>query len=272
MKNKRLVAFDLDGTLLDEHRRIPAMLVQRIQELQSLGILFTIATGRMYPAATRYIEQLRLHVPIITCNGAMIRDHRQDQVMHHQVLDQGQTDKVLQWLREKGHRVLRYSFYGDDVFTDTPHEQTTRYEEGLGVTFMSVPDLELQVQQLAKHRHPTMLVLMLEAGVAQALSEELMSLLGSSACITSSNDYFIEILHPEASKGEALACLAAKLGIDQEQVIAIGDNRNDLSMIRWAGTGVLVGNAPPAIHHEANLITQGHRSYGVLEALEKLFP
>ncbi|MBC9785798.1 HAD family phosphatase [Heliobacterium chlorum] len=270
MSSIRLVAMDLDGTLLDEKRTVPEPVRQRIAELQQKGVLFTLATGRLFPSAIRYARQLSLQTPIIVCNGAMIRDLLEDRMLHHLALNRELALEVLRLLKDRGHDALRFSFYGDEVLTDTPHEQTENYQQGLGVSFSNVADLSEHLLQTPE-QHPTMLVLMTDPAVTRPLTAEIAEKLGDSIFVTNSHDHFVEILHPRATKGEALAQLAASLSIPRESVMAIGDNRNDLSMIRWAGQGVLVANSPQEIQGDADWVTSASRSWGVLEALNRYF-
>ncbi|WP_041313805.1 Cof-type HAD-IIB family hydrolase [Heliomicrobium modesticaldum] len=267
----RLVAMDLDGTLLDEKRRIPEPVARRIAELRGKGVIFTVATGRIYPSALPYAKQLELEAPMITCNGAMIRHPADGRIICHRTVEAKQALAVLQFLKAKNSDALRYSFHGDEVYTDTPHEYTTSYERGLGLSFTFVDDL---TAHLAKEpeRHPTMLVLMTDPAVTPALTQDILAHLNGTVTITNSHDYFIEILHPEASKGAALAQLAASFSIDRSEVLAIGDNRNDLTMIHWAGQGVFVANAPEVLHQAADYVTSASNSMGVLEALNYFFP
>ncbi|MBM7867222.1 Cof-type HAD-IIB family hydrolase [Heliobacterium gestii] len=267
----RLVAMDMDGTLLDEKRRIPEPVAQRIAELRQAGVIFTIATGRIYRSAMPYAQQLELKAPLITCNGALIRHPENGPILHHRRLDAQQVISLLQWLKGKSSDALRYSFHGDDVFTDRTHEYTASYERALGLSFHFVDDLAAHLAG-GPDRHPTMFVLMTDPAATPSMTQEILEHLNGAVAITNSHDYFIEILHPEVSKGAALAQLAASLSIDQSEVMAIGDNHNDLSMIRWAGQGVFVANAPEALHREADYVTRARNSMGVLEALNRLFP
>jgi len=84
-----------------------------------------------------------------------------------------------------------------------------------------------------------------------------------------SSPFYFEILNKEASKGAAVANLAQHLGIKQEEIMAIGDNENDLSMIEYAGLGVAMGNAVPLIKEAANVVTATNDEHGVAEAIKK---
>ena len=86
--------------------------------------------------------------------------------------------------------------------------------------------------------------------------------------IRSSRSY-VEVLVPGVSKGEGLKLLADKLGIDSSEVMACGDNMNDMAMVTWAGTGVAVANAVPALKEAADYVASQERSYGVAEAVRK---
>ncbi|QGG46882.1 Cof-type HAD-IIB family hydrolase [Heliorestis convoluta] len=273
MRRIQLVALDLDGTLLNEKREIPLSLVERIEDLQARGIHFVVATGRLYPAALPYARQLALKGPLIACNGAMIRDTKDDRTLHHLTLDRGQGREILKELQKEKEDILRFSFFGDQVVTDTPHLFTEKYEKALGLSFSYVNNLHDHMEEcFLQDHHPTMIVLMTESSVTARITDKIFQRFGDQVFVTNSHDYFTEVLHPMATKGQALAQVASMLGLSQGAVMAIGDNRNDLSMIEWAGTGVYVGNAPAGLHERANYVTKEYQSWGVLEALDKFFP
>ena len=117
---------------------------------------------------------------------------------------------------------------------------------------------------------PSKIVLIGESEELDQVQKELDSRYSSQINTTKSKPFFLEISHPLATKGIALKELAQSLDIKQEEVIAIGDNLNDLDMIAYAGCGVAVGNAVAELKAIANFITANNEDDGVAEAIEKL--
>lgn len=258
----KLVALDLDGTMLGDDKRLNSGTVELIREASEQGVRFTIATGRMSLGALRYAEELRVNIPIITYNGAVIKNTFSGDIYRECKVPAEQGIEAIQLLRNEP--VLRYAFLGEEVFTDTAHEWTDRYADLLGVTMNLVTDLrDLLVDD------PTMLVFMVPVGQASILTQLLKSRLDPVVRITNSADWFLDVLHPEASKGLALAQLAERLGIAREEVIAIGDNLNDLEMIEYAGLGVAVANASDELKDAADYVTDAPISRGVEEVIHK---
>jgi len=258
----KLVALDLDGTLLSEDKVIADSTAELIKEASNNGVKFTIATGRMSAGAIRYAEQLEIDVPIITYNGAIIRTLESGFVYRERKVPSSGAINAINVLEHEP--VLRFIFVGEDVYTDTPHEWTDSYAELLGVEMNFVDDVRGIVVE-----DPTMLVFMVPVLKAVELTKMLKSSLDSQVRITNSTDWFLDILHPEASKGLALKHLADNLGIAREEIIAIGDNSNDLEMIEYAGLGVAVANASDDLKAVADYVSDSPISEGVEEVLLK---
>lgn len=249
--------------MLSDDKSIADSTVKLIQQARSNGVRFTIATGRMSKGALRYAKELDIDIPIITYNGAMIRSPITEQVYHECRLPAGRAIDAINLLQDE--QVLRYIFLNDDVYTDTAHEWTDRYADLLGVEMNFVDD----TRELLLTDDPTMLVFMVTELKARELTMLLKSRLDSQVKITNSADWFLDVLPVRASKGSALAQLARTLDIEREEIIAIGDNLNDLEMIEYAGLGVAVANASDELKAAADYIADFPISEGVEEVLHK---
>jgi len=258
----KLVAIDLDGTLLSDEKVIPDSTVELISEAYKRGVAFTIATGRMSRGALRYAEQLGINIPIITYNGAIIRSPMSGCVYReHKVPASGAVQAVTLL---KDQPVLRYIFLGDEVYTDTRHDWTDRYADLLGVEMNFVGDV-LDILS----EDPTMLVFMVPVMKAVELTEVLKNGLDSQVRITNSTEWFLDVLSAKASKGLALKQLAEHLGIAREDVVAIGDNLNDIEMVEYAGLGVAVANASDGLKNIADYVTERPLAEGIEEVITK---
>ncbi|HEY3373466.1 MAG TPA: Cof-type HAD-IIB family hydrolase [Candidatus Aquicultor sp.] len=258
----KLVALDLDGTLLAKEKYIAESTSERIAEAEKLGVKFTIATGRMSRGALRYAEQLGIDIPIITYNGAVTRTVAAGTVCREYKVPLKGAMQAINLL--KGQPVLRYAFVDDEVYTDTPHEWTDRYAELLEVEMQFVDDIHD-----ALTTDPTMLVFMVTELKAAELTYVLREHLNQGVRVTNSAEWFLDVLNEEASKGFALKWLADSLGIAREEVIAIGDNSNDLEMIQYAGLGAAVSNASPGLAAAADYVATLPMCEGVDEIIDK---
>jgi Cof subfamily protein (haloacid dehalogenase superfamily) len=258
----RLVAIDLDGTLLNAERCIPGDLIGMIQEHARRGVQFTIATGRHYPSALPFALQLGLDIPIITYNGAMTRCCRSGEILRHLRVQRSVVPRIWSRIAEYGPRSC-YLYLDDTIFADCRNPHAVNYARALGVTINDVPSLA----DLISDADPTLVAFVLAADTLPAVREILKQEFDGEIHVTNSLDNFLEVLHPEASKGKSLADLAVRLGIGRDEILAIGDNWNDLEMIEYAGTGALVGNSPPEIREQADFVATKARSEGVAEIL-----
>jgi hypothetical protein len=248
--------------MLDDDKILNRNTVEMIREVSERGVKFTIATGRMSRGALRYADELGVDIPVITYNGAIMRSLHSNEVYREYKVPAEQAKEALSLLADEP--VLRYAFLGEDVFTDTAHEWTDRYADLLGVDIHHISDVRDVLGE-----DPTMLVFMVPVGRAQLLTQTLKSKLDSQVRVTNSADWFLDVLHPQATKGLALAQLAECLGIEREEVIAIGDNGNDIEMVEYAGLGVAVANATDELKAVADYITEAPISKGVEEVIQR---
>lgn len=258
----KLVAIDLDGTVLSDDKVIADSTVELIREAYKRGVAFTIATGRMSRGALRYAEQLGIDIPIITYNGAIIRSPASGCVYREHKVPATYAIQAVTLLKDEP--VLKYIFLEDEVYTDARHDWTDRYADLLGVKMNFVGDV---VDLLSED--PTMLVFMVPVMKAVELTEVLKKELDRQIRITNSTEWFLDVLNTQASKGLALKQLADHLGVAREEVIAIGDNLNDLEMIEYAGLGVAVANATNGLKSVADYVTERPLSEGVEEVIMK---
>lgn len=258
----KLVALDLDGTLLSENKVLNASTQAAIKKAQDKGVLFTIATGRMYRGAVRYATQLDIKIPIITYNGAVIKNPLSGEVYREFKVPSSLATKAIDAL--DGEPVLKYVFLGDNVITDLAHDWTDNYANVLDVEMKFVDDI-----RLALNDDPIMVVFMVQAEMRKNITDTLKTAFGSEARITNSSNWFVDVLNPSASKSLALQQLAENLGISRDEIIAVGDNLNDLEMIQYAGLGVAVANASDDLKQSADYITEAECYLGVEEVIEK---
>ncbi|MHB0975941.1 MAG: Cof-type HAD-IIB family hydrolase [Candidatus Aquicultorales bacterium] len=257
----KLVALDLDGTLLDEDHSIDPAVKSAIHEAAAGGVAFTIATGRMFASAVRFAEILELEVPLITYNGSVVRSAVSGLEHRHLRIPRDAASAAFRLL---DGRALRYAFFDDHVATDTPHEWTDRYARILGVDMQATESLIDY-----SNGDPTMVVFMCEEHETRPFTDMLADKLDSAVRLTNSNPWFVDLLHPQASKATALEFLAASLGITLEETLAVGDSWNDIEILEAAGLGVAVANATDTLKATADYITTSERGLGVLEALRK---
>jgi hypothetical protein len=257
----RFLALDLDDTLLNDKGHISPRNSAAIRAAQARGVVVTLATGRMYRSARVFAEELGVVVPLITYNGALVKDNA-GRVYLDRPLPLTAARIALNVARK--HDVHVNLFLDDELYVDRDDEWTERYRRSSGVNPHFVSDLEDVLT-----RAPNKVLFIAEPERLQSLRPELTARLGSEARVTSSKPTFLEIIHPEVSKRSGIEYLLAFFGICPEEAVAVGDNYNDLEMIDLAGLGVAMGNAPPEVKAKADYITASNTEDGVAQVIEK---
>jgi Cof subfamily protein (haloacid dehalogenase superfamily) len=264
----RLLALDLDGTLVDEDLILRPRTRAAITGAIRRGVHVALATGRMPTSAQPFAAELGLRDPIIAYQGALVRDLPPDdrhlgRLLYHHPLSAAVARETVAWTRARGfaphlNHLERFIIPAGDPRTDD-------YSAFLGARAEIVPDLERWIQ------HPVSKVLAVgDPGGPIALLETARTHFAGRAEVTVSHPEFLEFLAPGVSKGRAVAWLARRLGIPLEQTLAMGDQYNDLEMIEAVGHGVAMPSAAPPIRAVARYVAppvEEEGAAGVIEAL-----
>ena len=258
----KLIAIDLDGTLLTDELKITPDTVAAIQKVVESGVVVTIATGRMFPSAKQFAQQLGINVPLITYQGAIIKDVNEKEVMYERLVTPTIAQKLVEIASEKN---VHIQVYQDDIlYVTSDNDKIQAYAREADVSYTIVPNLS----DLAKKGF-TKILFIEEPNVLDTLQVELRALFGTEAHIVKSKTTYLEVTHPEANKGSALLHLANELGIHRSEIIGLGDNHNDLDLIATAGLGIAMGNAVKELKDIADYVTLTNNEEGVLHAIEK---
>jgi Cof subfamily protein (haloacid dehalogenase superfamily) len=263
MTSVKLIASDLDGTLLDSAGKMPERNFSAIREAMSRGVAVTVSTGRMFRSAMRFAEPLGIKIPLICYNGAMLR-HPNGEILWHKHLELEMAKKLLKLFRELG--VYVQSYVDDELLIRDPNkEEYLEYRRLFGVTGKVVGD-GLYHPDAA----PTKLLAITgTAGEAQDIASDLRERFGAELYVTRSNCNFVEAMNPEANKAKGLAKLAEIIGVNMEEVLAIGDGENDVEMVTCAGIGVAVSNGAKKIRDAADYVAPSNDENGVSWAVNR---
>jgi Cof subfamily protein (haloacid dehalogenase superfamily) len=250
--------------MLDSTGRIPESNMRAVREAVNMGVTVVVATGRMYTSAALFTDRLGLgNTPTICYNGAMIQNAAGNTRMHLK-LDIDVAREMLAIFRERGMYVQSYI---DDVLYVKKDDDGAYldYLKNFGVTGMAIGDALFDPKS-----QPTKLLVKTE-GLAEsrALIGELSERFSGRTYVTSSNEDFVEMMHPSASKGKCVRKLAQMLGIPMENVMTLGDGDNDAEMTAAAGVGIAMGNARDGTKAAAKEIAPANDECGVAWAIEK---
>ncbi len=262
MSSIKLIAIDLDGTLLVNSVDISEENVAAIRAAVAQGIIVAIATGRPHFGAVQLVEPLGLgDVPIISYNGAVIRKPGETTPMAEWPLAADVAFDIVRWCIE---RRLHTHYYFDDVMHVTRFSYWARlYKHRTGIVGVPVGDM-----RQFDGKSPTKILICVEPEKLPAVLEEAQAQFAGRAYVTRSMPEYVEFLNPEASKGNALRWLADHFGIALSETMGIGDMLNDLPLITESGLGVAMVHAQDEVKQAAQYVTTDDYT-GVAEAINK---
>ncbi|MDO4539583.1 MAG: HAD family hydrolase [Syntrophomonadaceae bacterium] len=261
----RLLAIDLDDTLLDHAGLIPARALAAVRAAKARGLMVTIATGRMFRAAQPYAELLQLELPLICHQGALLMDRHRHPPLWNKPVPVKPGQDAIELLRQQ--KVYYHGYFEDDLYTETVNERNLGYARHIGVELKTTPDLSA----LMEERPAMEIMAVLNPRRIDAMESALKERFGHLLHISRFRNTVLEVMHPEARKEAALKALAERLGVERGEVLAVGDNYNDLEMIKWAGVGVAVANAEEKVKAAADWICPSNEEGGVADALQRFF-
>lgn len=281
----KLIASDLDGTLLNEKGEISRENVEAIKKAEAKGLTFVVATGRSYDSAKRILTKAGISCPIICLNGAaayningqLIRDIPMDTAVCRKVVSVCQRAEMYTELfmensvfssgKENFMEVAIEMF--KNVMPNSTEEEIRQVVEKRfqdeNVHFTDNFEKQLSDED---NRVYKVLSFSLDEGKLSEAYNELKNEPGM--LITSSGHLNLEFNHPEANKGLALQEYINRLGIQMKDVMAMGDSLNDKTMLQSAGRGVAMGNAAPEIKELCKYTTKQNTEHGVAYAIEEM--
>jgi Cof subfamily protein (haloacid dehalogenase superfamily) len=261
-----LVVFDLDGTLIDESLTIEPGLASALRTAVGRGLRITIATGRMPAAVERYAAELEIRAPIIFYNGALIRDPETGEDLLSLHLPRGLLGRAWAAIAEAPVHPL---FYRDDRLycaDRTPPIREYCEEEGLRVAVVDDPAGFLAQGSFVKS------LLIGPPDALDVLRPLLEEVVGEDARLLRTRRNYLELVPPAASKGDALRRLAHYLEVPMERIISVGDQENDLDMLRAAGLGIAMPHAPEPVRRAADRVAPAPDAGGLVALLRELLP
>ncbi|CAJ0990709.1 sugar-phosphatase [Pantoea sp. Nvir] len=264
----KLVAIDIDGTLLNSHYELTSGVKLAIDHVRKKGVAVVLATGRPYVGIKRYLIELGLVDKgqyCISYNGALVQKAKDGECVSEITLSFDDYVYIEKLARELG--VHFQAFDKDSLYT--PNKDLSKYTiheaslTGIPVRYRSVDEMDHNI------RFPKLMMID-DPSLLDAAVQQLPSKAQQNYTILKSAPYYLEILDCRVNKGRSLKMLAEKMSIAREEVMAIGDQENDLAMIKYAGTGVAMGNAIDSIKKIAQFITKSNMEDGVVYAIENL--
>jgi Cof subfamily protein (haloacid dehalogenase superfamily) len=263
--NIKLLAIDMDGTLLDSHKLISEKCVDAVKNAVSQGVRLVLSTGRPLTGIMQYLKQLEINKDdeyAITYNGALVRSILgNDQIVRHVINydDFLEVEKLSRKLHIHMHVVSNDAVY---TFNRNVNFYTINdvFHVNMSLLFRSVEEVDesIEIIKIMYADEPTLL---------DDTSKEIQNALGSRLNVVRSAPHYYDIMNKNANKGAALKLLAKRLGIKREETMTIGDGENDLQMFENAGVSVAMGNSSDFVKSRAKFVTKTNNEDGVAHAI-----
>lgn len=263
MKYKMLV-LDLDDTLLTDDHKISNENKEMLLKAQEMGVYVILASGRPTMAMIAFAKELELDINnsfMISFNGAVITDLKEDQVIFEQSLTKHQIHELYDYsLKSKTHIIT----YIDGKIVSETHSEFIDVEVTItGLEHNKVPSFKDAVTTQA-----VKCILLEEPNYLKSVEKELKVAMPHLS-IAMSKPFFLEVAPNGIDKAASLKFLAKKLDIRQNEIIAVGNAGNDLTMVEYAGLGVWVDNVNPELRHLADVIVASNNNHGVAEVVRR---
>lgn len=258
----KLISIDIDDTLINDKKEVTPATKKALEQAIEAGVVVTLATGRAYASAQAIARQIGLNVPIITYQGALIKNLLDEAVLYERYVPQAAAQKLFQYCLE--HNLHLQTYIDDKLYAREENQKLIDYVALNKTKYYVEPDFA----KLIPLPTPKMLIID-EPAFLDELAPVLRELLGNEVHITKSKPNFLEIMHHEGTKGHALKFSADHFGCKLEETIAIGDSWNDHEMLEAAGLGVAMENAIPALKKVADYITASNNDDGVKHVIDK---
>ncbi|MFC7441925.1 Cof-type HAD-IIB family hydrolase [Laceyella putida] len=281
----KLIAIDMDGTLLNHEGQVSTANLQAIEMAQAKGVVVAIATGRSHHGARKVLDEIGFGGPLIYLNGSCTQ-LPSGELVEEIFLPRAKIDELMPLFKEGG---TYYEFYTRDGIY--------RNRDGIEIIKKEMEEIEdanplihrwlesfterrqHRIEDRVEGRYAEDILADPSIGIykSMVLSTDLHKLkrirarveAQADVAVASSSTYNFEVNHPEAQKGIAVKKLANRLDIPMEEVMVIGDNQNDLSMMRMAGISVAMGNAEDEIKEACRFVTKTNEEDGVAFAIQK---
>ena len=262
---KKLFLFDLDGTLLTDEKKVSPGTMEALQKYTEAGNIFAICTGRAIENALEVQENLGLAFPgsyVVGYNGGEIYDYSGKKSIYRTGVPLEIVEPILDLAADMGIHCQTYNH--KYILCRDFNENLTFYRRYLRTSVIITDHV---IEELTADPGKMIAIEIHDRAKIEAFRDEMVHRYGSRLSIMFSNPWYLEIISKEASKGNALLKLAEYLGIPIRDTFAAGDEENDISMIRAAGTGIAMKNGNPSVHAAADIVTDTDNNHDGLAQL-----
>lgn len=265
--NYKLICTDIDGTLLNDEKKLPLRAKQSLQAAAEKGIAIALVSGRM-PSGVNLIEK-ELEIPCIKVCNAGTCIFMGENCIQAEYLSNDTMRRLYRTIA-KPYQLPLWIFRNQEWFV-TGWDIYIEKETGFVEYHPEIVDAEELADQWDKEgKSPNKLLFAAPSDIIQKICQEIEAQMDPGIDTAKSADIFLEIFPKGVSKGTALKQICEKLQIKPEETIAFGDHELDIPLIETAGMGVAMGNSIPALKEKADLVTKSNNEAGIADALENI--
>ena len=261
MQAYKLIAVDIDGTLLNSKSQLTERTVKAVKSLIDKGVYFVLSTGRPYQGITKFIDALDLKdMPYILYNGAMVMFG--GEIVYSLTIPAATATEISFQAHKRNSTQICWS--NNLLYAESDCEKVRFYKSISGVEPVIVSDLaELSDQGITKF------VWYDDKDLTARYFTEMEVLMGDRINVHPSRIDFLEFVNKNCSKAVAMQIILDKLGLERSATVAVGDGFNDLPMLEYAGLGVAMGNADQKVKDKCGYVTASCDDDGLAQFIEK---
>lgn len=257
-----MLVLDMDDTLLTDDHKISDENKEMLSKAQELGVYVVLASGRPTPAMVAYAKELQLdNSYMISYNGAVITDLKEDKIIFEQTLTKEQIHELYDYsLKSKTHII---TYLNGKIVSETDSEYIEVEKVITGLEHNKVLSFKNEVTSTA-----VKCILLEEPNYLKEVEKDLKEAMPHLS-VSMSKPFFLEVAQNGIDKAASIKILADKLDIHQSEIIAVGNAGNDLTMIQYAGLGVWVDNVNPELRDLGDVIVASNNDHGVAEVVRR---
>jgi len=257
-----LAAIDLDGTLLGPNKEISKENRTAIKLLRDGGIKIVLASGRKHENILRFYQELQLDGPVVSLNGAVVRDSRSSSTLYQRPLH---TEVAMDLVKSGQRHGVSAISYHDDFITVSPSDGWSAWRKE---NWDELRDIDIRIANLPYV--PTYKVMWAgQPWILAALSRRIPRYYLDNLNVVQTSVETLEFNAPGADKASGVAAAASYMKVDRSQVLAFGDGNNDIDLLGWAGLSVAMHHAPTEVQQSATLVAQaGSQHTGFARAVQ----
>lgn len=264
----RLLALDVDGTLLDSQHRLPPRVTAAVRAAHQSGLIVTLATGKLLASVQPMLDQFGISGPQIVLNGAATIESATGEALRFCPLDDTRRRGILALVRATDPGVLISHFALDAIYVG--EDQRDHPLLGIFAEYGEGPPIIMPDLDTAPLPHCAKILLTEDPARLAALRAAIAGRLPENVAVTTTTPDFLEFFDVAAGKGQALAALRETLRIAKEEILAIGDGENDVPLLREAGMPIAMANGTALAHAVALHIAPSNDESGAAVIIEAL--